>query len=177
MALKSTIYKAELQVSDMDRHHYGSYALTVACHPSETPERMMMRVLAFALQADERLAFAKGLSDAEEPDLWLKDDTGAIALWMEVGLPDERRMLKACGKADRVVIYSYGTPADVWWKQIGNRIERQSKLEVWHIAPEVTQQFETLVQRTMQLQCMIQDGQVWFGNGETTLHVVPQRWK
>jgi len=99
MAIKSTIYKATLQVADMDRHYYADHALTIARHPSETDERMMMRCLAFALNAGEALAFGKGLSDADEPDLWQRDLTGAIQLWIEVGQPDEKRILRACGRA------------------------------------------------------------------------------
>src|SRR5471032_971236 len=102
MALKSTIYKANLQVADMDRHYYADHALTIACHPSETPERMMVRVLAYALNAHERLGFGKGLSDVEDPDLSLKDLTGRVQLWIEVGLPDDKTVLKACGRADAV---------------------------------------------------------------------------
>jgi uncharacterized protein YaeQ len=103
MALKSTIYKAELQIADMDRHYYADHALTIARHPSETDERMMVRVAAFALFAQERLEFCKGLSDTDEPDLWQKDLTGAIETWIEVGQPDERRIAKASGRSNEVV--------------------------------------------------------------------------
>ena len=101
MALKATIFKADLHIADMARNYYAEHALTVARHPSETDERMMARILAFALNADERLAFGKGLSDADEPDLWQKDLTGAIEHWIEVGQPDEKRLLRACGRAAR----------------------------------------------------------------------------
>lgn len=100
MALRATIYKADLNVADTDRHYYGSHSLTVARHPSETDERMMVRLVAYALQAQEELAFTKGLSDTDEPDLWVKDLTGAITLWIEVGQPEERRILRACGRAE-----------------------------------------------------------------------------
>ena len=106
MALKSTIYKANLQIADMDRHYYAEHALAIACHPSETVQRMMIRVMVFALHAHEQLEFGKGISDAEEPDLWQKDLTGAIENWIEVGQPEERRILKACGRADQVIIYT-----------------------------------------------------------------------
>ena len=117
MALKSIIYKAQLQVADMDRHYYAEHALNIACHPSETLQRMMTRILVFALNAHEQLEFGKGLSDADEPDLWQKDLTGAIERWIEVGQPDERRVLKACGRAGQVLVYAYGNSADIWWKQ------------------------------------------------------------
>jgi uncharacterized protein YaeQ len=171
MALKSTIYKADLQISDMDRHYYQNHQLTIAKHPSETDERMMMRVLAFALHASDALAFGKGLSDVEEPDVWEKDLTGAIDLWIEVGLPDDKRILKACGRSENVVVYSYGTTSDIWWKQMGSRVERAKNLSVVHIPPNVSEELEKLAQRTMQLQCTIDDGQVWLGSDDLTVQV------
>jgi uncharacterized protein YaeQ len=98
MALKATVVKAELQVSDMDRHYYASHNLTLAQHPSETDERLMVRLLAFALNADERLEFGKGLSSDDEPDLWRRDYTGDIELWIDLGQPDESRIRKASGR-------------------------------------------------------------------------------
>lgn len=166
MALKSTIFKAELQISDMDRHYYQSHALTIARHPSETDERMMIRVLAFALNASESLAFGKGLSDVDEPDLWQKDLTGAIDLWIEVGQPDDRAILKACGKSDKVLVYSYSSVANIWWNQTGSRVERAKNLKVVHIPSEASLELAGLAERTMQLQCTIQDGQVWLGANE-----------
>lgn len=177
MALKSTIYKADLQISDMDRHYYQNHQLTIAKHPSETDERMMMRVLAFALHASESLAFGKGLSDVEEPDLWQKDLTGAIELWIEVGLPDDKAILKACGRSEQVMVYSYGTTADIWWKQMGSRIERAKALSVINIAPEASEALAQMAERSMQLQCTIDDGQVWFGNNDTTVAVPREVFK
>ncbi len=124
MALKATIFKAELTVSDLDRGHFETHALTIARHPSETDERMMVRLLAFALNADERLAFGRGLSSEGEADLVLTDLTGAIDLWIDVGLPDEREIRKASGRADRVAVYTYGTGADPWWKQNAEALGR-----------------------------------------------------
>src|SRR5512147_2812560 len=108
MALSATTCKAELAISDMDRHYYATHALTLAQQPSETDERMMIRLLAFALFAHERLEFGKGLSTTEEPALWLKEYSGEIRLWIEVGLPDERALRKACGRAENVVVLAYG---------------------------------------------------------------------
>jgi len=161
MALKSTIYKAGLQVADMDRNYYADHALTIACHPSETPERMMVRVLAFALNAHERLAFGKGLSNVEDPDLSVKDLTGQIELWIEVGLPDEKTVLKACGRAGAVKIYAYGTSTPMWWKQTGPKLERARNLAVLSISTEASHALAKLARRNMQLQCTIQDGQIW----------------
>jgi len=171
MALKSTIYKADLQLSDMDRNYYAAHSLTLARHPSETDERLMVRLLAFALNANEHLVLAKGLSDIEEPDLWLKDYTGAIKCWIEVGQPDERRLLKACGRADQVVVYSYASNSATWWQGMGNRLDRAKNLTVWNIPTVTSQALEKMAQRAMQLQCTIQDGQLWLSDDSTTVQV------
>jgi uncharacterized protein YaeQ len=168
MALKSTIFKAELQIADMDRHYYGTHALTVARHPSETDERMMVRILAYAIHAGDALAFGKGLSTDDEPDVWQKDLTGAIELWLDVGQPDERRILKACGRSQHVVVYSYSSTGAIWWNQIAGKLERAKNLSVFQLAPADSQALARLAQRSMQLQCTIQDGQLWInGEGET----------
>lgn len=161
MALKSTIYKASLQIADMDSHYYADHQLNIACHPSETLQRMMIRILVFALNAHESLQFGKGISDTEEPDLWKKDLTGAIDQWIEVGQPDERRILKACGKASEVHVYLYAITGPIWWKQTQSKISRANNLKVFQIAPEVAKELEPLCQRTMQLQVTIQDEEIW----------------
>lgn len=176
MALNATIFKADLQISDMDRHYYQNHGLTIARHPSETDERMMVRLLAFARHAHEALAFAKGLSDTDEPDLWQKDLTGAIELWIEVGQPDEKRILKACGRADQVVLYTYGQAADIWWKQVASRLTRLRNLTVVNLAPAITQSLAELAQRGMQLQCTVQDGELWLAGDQGAVQVVPSIW-
>lgn len=168
MALKATIFKADLQIADMDRHYYHHHLLTIARHPSETDERMMVRLLAFVRHADAALSFGKGLSDAEEPDLWQKDLTGAIDFWIEVGQPDEKRILKACGRSAHVVVYSYGSNSSIWWNQVGSRVERARNLTVVNLSPAVSLALAKLAQRNMQLQCTVQDGQIWVtGDAET----------
>jgi uncharacterized protein YaeQ len=171
MALKATIFKADLQISDMDRNYYGTHALTIARHPSETDERMMVRILAFALHAHEMLAFGKGLSTDDEPDLWQKDLTGAIDLWLEVGQPDEKRLLKACGRAGEVIVYSYSNAANVWWNQCAAKLERARNLRVYRVPTEASLALSALAQRSMQLQCTVQDGQIWFSGGDETVHI------
>ncbi len=176
MALKATVFKADLQIADMDRNHYGDYALTLARHPSETDERMMVRLLAFVLFADEGLGFGKGLCVDDEPDLWLKDLTGAIQLWIDVGLPDEKWTRKACGRAERVVVVSYGNrPADMWWEQNQSKLSRQENLAVYRLPYESTQALAAMAERTMRLQCTVQDAQVWITNGQDTVHLEPIR--
>jgi uncharacterized protein YaeQ len=173
MALKATICKAALQIADMDRNYYGEHALTVARHPSETDERMMVRLLAFALNAHEHLAFGKGLSETEEPDLWQKDLTGAIEHWIEVGQPDEKRLLRACGRSDRVTVYAYGNRADLWWSALADGLARAKNLAVWRIPAAASRSLEKLAARTMQLQCTVQEGQLWFSNAAETVQVEP----
>ena len=174
MALKSTVFKAELQIADIDRDYYHEHALTLARHPSETDERLMVRLLAFALNASESLSFGRGLSTEDEPDLWQKDLTGAIELWIDVGLPDEKAIRKACGRAQQVKVYSYGgRAAALWWEQARDRFERAGNLAVIDLPAEATRAMAALAQRNMRLQCTIQDGLVWLDNGEGTAQVQP----
>lgn len=173
MALKATICKANLHIADMGRNYYAEHALTVARHPSETDERMMVRILAFALNAHEQLAFGKGLSDTDEPDLWQKDLTGAIAHWIEVGQPDDKRVLRACGRAARVTVYAYGSRAETWWKPIAEKLARAKNLAVWRIPAEASEALARLAARSMQLQCTVQDGQIWLSDASQTVHFEP----
>lgn len=174
MALKATIFKAELHVADMDRNYFQTHALTIARHPSETDERMMMRMLAFALHADNALAFGKGLSSDDEPDLWQKDLTGAIEKWIDVGQPDEKIVRRACGRADQVFVYNYGVrSADAWWQAQRGTLERSSNLTVFNVPQAASVALAKLAGRTMELQCTIQDSQLWFTNGDVTVHVEP----
>ena len=178
MALKATIFKADVQIADMDRPYYGDHALTLARHPSETDERVMMRVLAFALHAGDALAFGKGLSTDDEPDLWQRDLTGGIELWIEVGLPDERRLRKACGRAAQVRVYAYGGhAADIWWKQNGDDLARNANLSVVNVPREASQALAALAQRTMKLQVTIQEAQVWIADDTRSVALEPATWK
>jgi uncharacterized protein YaeQ len=161
MALNATTYKAELAISDMDRHYYATHALTLARHPSETEERLMIRLLAFALHADERLQFGKGISSDDEPDLWRKDLTGEILEWIELGNPDEQRIRKACGRARQVVVLNYsGRGAEIWWEKNQVSLARAKNLTVIDIPAPAVAALAALAERTMRLQCMIQDRQV-----------------
>ena len=174
MALTATIFKAALEVADLDRNFYDEFHLTLARHPSETGERMMVRLLAFALNADENLAFTKGLCVDDEPDLWKKGMRGEILLWIDVGLPDERRLRKACSRAEQVALYLYGgRSADIWWQRNGTQLQRHANLDVWEITETASRQLAALVQRSMQLQATIQDGNCWLNCGEQTLHIAP----
>jgi uncharacterized protein YaeQ len=174
MALKATIYKAELQVSDMDRNYYMLHALTLARHPSETDERLMVRLLAFALHADERLEFGRGLSSEDEADLWRKSLTGEIEQWIELGQPDEQRIRKACGRARQVVVISYsGRSADIWWDKISSSLARSKNLTVINIPAAHVQALASLADRNMHLQCLIEDGHAQFMTVKASIAVEP----
>lgn len=176
MALSATIFKIQLNIADMDRNAFGDYNLTLARHPSETDERMMVRLLAFALHAHERLQFSKGLCADDEPDLSLKTLSDDIELWISVGLPDEKRIRKACSRAQRVFVYCYGGRAvSIWWQQIADKLTRFDNLTVVNLPKSSTDALAVLAQRTVQIQCTIQDGLVWFSDGETTLEIHPER--
>jgi uncharacterized protein YaeQ len=180
MAIKATIYKANLQIADMDRHYYGDHQATIARHPSETDERMMIRLLAFALHvpADNHhgmLEFAKSLWDTDEPDLWQKDLTGQIVNWVEVGQPDDKRLMKASPRSERVTVLSFSHSTPIWWSGIANKITRARNLTVWQILPDQSQALASLAQRSMQLQVTVQDHSVWVGDGLQSVEVTPHR--
>jgi uncharacterized protein YaeQ len=172
MALKSTIFKAELQISDMDRNYYGDHSLTIARHPSETDERMMVRLLAFALRAHESLVFGDSIGNDDEPSLWQKDLTGAIQVWIDVGQPDEKRIRKACGRAAQVFIFAYGGHGvNVWLSQIRSSLERTRNLSIINLPASAPLALARLAQRSMKLQFTIQAGQVWVTDEQETIHL------
>ncbi len=176
MALKATIHKAELQVSDLDRHYYQTHALTIARHPSETDERMMARLFAFALFASDDLAFGRGLSTEDEADLLETAPDGTLQTWIDVGLPDERDIRKACHRARRVVVLAYGgRGTDVWWQQIGPALAQYANLQVLRLTGEQGAALAGLAERTMRLSCTIQDGVVWLGDEGRHLEIQPER--
>lgn len=180
MALKATIYKAQLQLADMDRNVYGDHGVTIARHPSETDERMMVRLLAFALNAPASndygaLEFAKDLWDVDEPALWQKDLTGQIVQWIDVGQPDEKRIMKSSPRGERMSVYSFSHSTPIWWSGIATKITRAHNVAVWQLPAEQSQALAALAQRTMQLQVTVQDGTVWVGDGERSVEITPLR--
>lgn len=174
MSPKATVYKVELQISDMDRHYYQTHSLTLAQHPSETELRLMARLLVFALNADELLAFGRGLSADDEPDLWRRDRTGVIEQWIDLGQPDEARIRRACGRAREVRIYGYnGRAAQIWWDKTGASLARHDNLQVIELPVAACEAMVGLLQRSMQLQCMIQDGVVQLINDTQSVQIEP----
>ena len=175
MAIKSTIFKADIQITDLDRHYYQDHSLTLARHPSENDERMMLRLLAFALHASSSMGFTKGISSEDEPDLWQKSLSDEIEIWIDLGQPDEKRIRKACGRAETVLIYTYNyRSAKDWWAQIQNRLSRFDNLTVIVIPDEAVQAMGNMAQRGMQLQYTIQDGEVLLSDGKSSATIVPE---
>ncbi|MBU60046.1 MAG: hypothetical protein CL543_14365 [Alcanivorax sp.] len=172
MALTATIHKTELTVSDLDRDYYATHNLTVALHPSETESRMMLRLMAFALNAHQDLSFTRGLSSTEEPDLWRHNPDGTLEEWIELGQPDEKRLRKACGQARSVTVYTYGKQAPLAWRDgLGGKLSRFDNLRVWRVMPESEAGLAALARRQMRLNAMIQDGQLWLGDDNDNLAV------
>ncbi|MEB2349471.1 MAG: YaeQ family protein [Comamonadaceae bacterium] len=186
MALKSTIFKAEVQLADIDHGCYTNLSLTLARHPSETDERMLVRLAALALNAhevqdlcggDARIAFGAGLSSPDEPDVLLQDYTGRTRLWIEVGQSDEKALAKACSKADAVRVYAYGPAAELWWRAAGGKLARLDRLSVWRIPADQAQALAPLAERGMQLQATVQEGQLTLSSSTASVTLEPARWK
>ena len=178
MAQKATIYKVELSVCDMDRHYYETHKLTIAKHPSETDERLMVRILAFALNAHENLEFSRGLSADDEPDIWQKSLSGELELWVALGLPSEKIVRQSCGKAGEVIVYCYGgKTAEVWWEKIKNSTTRFHNLQVINFSESDTDELAKQASRSMKLQVNIQDGDVMVSVDDSIVYVSPVKWK
>lgn len=186
MALKSTIFKANVSIADIDHAYYADHPLTLARHPSETDERMMVRLVALALNAhllqteckgDGVLAFGAGLSNPDDPDVFLRDFTGRTRLWVEVGQPEDKPLSKACGKADKVSVYCFSQAADIWWRGIEGKLSRLDNLTVWRVPAATSQSLAALAQRSMQLQATIQEGVLMLGDGSRSVDIEPIRLK
>ena len=186
MALKSTIFKANLQIADIDHGYYADHALTLARHPSETDERMMVRLVALALNAyklqselggDGVLAFGAGLSNPDDPDLSLRDYTGRTRLWVEVGQPEDKPLIKACGKSDQVLLYPFSSSADVWWRGMEAKLARPQNLQVWRVPSDASQALAALAERSMQLQATVQEGNLTLSSEKGSVDVECIRWK
>jgi uncharacterized protein YaeQ len=182
MAIKSTIYKAALSIADIDHAYYADQALTLARHPSETDERMMIRLAALAFQAhklqsvvsgDGNWAFGAGLSDPDEPDVLLRDYTNRIRVWIEVGQPEDKPLAKAASKSDEVIVYCFHHASNVWWKGIQNKLTRAEKLSVFQIDSATSKALEKFAERSMQLQATLQDGTLMMSNGADVVEITP----
>lgn len=186
MALKSTIFKVQLAVADIDHGYYADHSLTLARHPSETDERMMVRLVALALHAhalqtecggDGTLAFGAGLSDPEDPDVSLRDFTGRTRLWIEVGQPEDKPLTRACSRADRVMVYAFSHAAEIWWRGIEGKVARLERLSVWRIPTQASQALSALAERSMQLQATVQEGSLLLSSTKGSIDIEPVRWR
>lgn len=176
MALKATIFKADVSISDMDRHYYQDHNLTIARHPSENDQRMMLRLIAFILNAHEQLQFTKGLCDVEEPDLWQKSFADEIELWVELGQPSEQRIKKGTNQSQQMLIYSYQDNSfDEWWKKEQNKLRQKDNLSVFTVPAELADELTSVTERNMQIQATIQDGQLWLTVNNNQLEVNYQK--
>ncbi len=172
MSLKATIFKVDLSITDMDRHYYADHNLTIARHPSESDKRMMLRILAFAMNASDSLSFTKGLSDVDEPDLWQKDYSDVIEQWIELGQPSEQRIKKGCNQSQHMAVYSYQNGMfDTWWQKEQSALKARKNLSIYTIAESIIETLAQAVNRQMHIQCTIQDGQAWFNLGEENIEV------
>ena len=178
MAQKATIYKVELSISDMDRHYYETHNLTVAKHPSETDERLMVRIVSFALNAHEQLEFSRGISTDDEPDIWQKSLSGELELWVTLGLPSAKIIRQSCGKAKKMIVYCYGgRTAEIWWEKIKTKITRFNNLQVINLSESDTRELGKQVSRSMKIQINIQDGDVMVSVDGNIVYVNPVKWK
>lgn len=176
MAKGATIYKAALNIANMDLHYYAEHDLTIAKHPSENDLRLMIRIITFILNASEDLVFSKGISQDDEPDIWEKKLDGDIKLWIDLGQPDEKRIRKACGRADEVIIYTYQEGSALsWWKQEENKLKRFKNLRVINL--RVHEDIESFARRSMQLQCNISDAELSLLLDEESVEVKEEVWK
>ncbi|HIF6759409.1 TPA: YaeQ family protein [Serratia marcescens] len=178
MALKATIYKAAVNIADMDRHFYHDATLTLAQHPSENEQRMMLRLLAWICHADERLVFTKGLSADDEPEIWQRNDHNGLEMWIEMGLPDEKRIRKACNQSPRVALYAYGErAAHVWWQGMQGKVAGYKNLSVRFLDDEQLARLTTLASRTMTLQATLQEGTIWLSDAQNSLEIQFAEWQ
>ena len=178
MAITATIYKAELIISDMDRNYYQTHNLTLARHPSETESRLMLRLLAFALYADEFLAYGAGLSSDDEPDLWIRNLRGETELWIDLGLPSEKRIRQACGKSREVVLLCHGARGALpWWKKMQGPLKRFRNLKIYFCSDENLAALTELCNRNMQVQCSIQDNAIWISADSTGVDLNLTIWQ
>ncbi|NRA84971.1 MAG: YaeQ family protein [Gammaproteobacteria bacterium] len=178
MATKATIFKANINVADMDREVYLDKNLTVAQHPSETVQRMMLRIVAWALNANDQLGFTKGLSDEDQPDLWQVSYSDEIELWVDLGTPDEKRIKKGSVRGKKSVIYTYGeNSARNWWKQQQSNARKFKNLEVYFIDDQSMTALADAATRTMNLQFTIQGGEVWLNTDNETIELNIEAWQ
>lgn len=175
MALKPTIFKVNLQLSDMNRHVYESLSLTVAQHPSETLTRMMVRILVYGLNYHRDLSFTKGLSATDEPELWQVSPSGEVEHWIELGQASPERLRKGVSRAQQISLYAYGSETDIWWQKHQQAITQLPKVSVWQLPAEQLSPLEDMASRNMDLSLMITDDTLMLSSAEHTCEVTLQQ--
>jgi uncharacterized protein YaeQ len=178
MALNATIHKVELSVSDMDRHYYETHKLTVAKHPSETHERMMLRLVAFAMMAHDQLEMTKGLSTDDEPDIWRTSLSGELELSVLLGQPSEKVIRQTCNKSRRVLLCTYGgRAAEIWWEKIRSSTTRFGNLTVVNFSETATAELAEKAGRSMRMQVNIQDAELMVSVDDAISYITPVIWQ
>ena len=168
MAANATINKALLNIANMDEHYYAEHNLTLAQHPSENDLRLMIRIVAFILNANDTLMFCKGISQDDEPDLWQKSFGDDIEVWIDLGQADEKRIKKACGQSDKVIIYTFKESlAKPWFEKIKNSLNRFKNLKIIHL--NIDGDIESLAKRAMNIQCNILDNELTLIAGDDSV--------
>ena len=176
MAANAIIHKALLNIANMDTHYYEEHNLTLAQHPSENELRLMIRLVSFVLNATDTLMFCKGISQDDEPDLWQKKFGDDIEMWIDVGQPDEKRIKKACGQSDKVIIYTFKeTLATPWFKKIEGSLSRFTNLQVIHL--NIDGDIEELCNRSMNIQCNMLDNELTLIQGDKSVVITQDIWK
>lgn len=179
MALKAIIHKVRVSFSDLDRNIYRDHELTLARHPSETEERLMVRLLAYVLNVPENndhgtLEFAKDMWEPDEPALVRRDLTGLLMHEIELGQPEEKRLVRACGRSKEVTVYTFAATATTWWASVANKLSRVGNLTVWQFPAEQSQALAAQVKRAMDLQVTLQEGVLFVDDG-TSVEITPVR--
>lgn len=178
MALKATIFKASVNIADMDRQVFFDTTLTLARHPSETDQRMMLRLLAWLCHADPALAFTKGLSASDEPEIWLHNDHQGVELSIEIGLPDEKRLRRACYHSTQVMLYAFGErAAQVWWQQNQEKLAQYANLGIRFLTDNLLAELTLFIQRNMTLQITLQEGILWLSDAERNIEITFIEWQ
>ncbi len=168
MALTSTIYTFDITVSNVDRGCYETLALRVAMHPSESPEYFTARVFAYCLEYAEGIVFSRGISDADEPTIAVRDLTGALKVWIEIGAPDAARLHKASKAAPKVAVYTHRDPAQVQRVLVGERIHRTESIPLYALDRALIEAFCARLERRMQFSFAVTDGTIYLDlKGET----------
>ena len=173
MAQNATLHNVAVSIADMDQHYYADHALTVVQHPSEQYERMMLRVIAFIFHAQQDPSFTRGLSEENEPELWKIELDERVSLWVDIGLPDAKRLQKAAKRCPEVAVYHYQSQgADKWWEQNKRALAVHNNLSVFAINPEAGDLLASLVERRMAISVTVQDGEMLLSVGDQSIPVI-----